>query len=82
MSRPIRCFTCSKVLGNKYEIFDTYVDKKQAFIDLKIERYCCKRMLLTSIDTHDLFQHYTLEHIPKYIKCKEEQTPDRIYNAR
>ena len=82
MSRPIRCYTCSKVLGNKYENFDTYKDKTQAFIDLKIERYCCKRMLLTSIDTYDLFKHYTLENIPKQVIVKTEQTSDRIYNAR
>lgn len=38
MSRPIRCFTCSKVLGNKYEKFDKYDDKKLAFKELGIER--------------------------------------------
>ena len=37
MSRPIRCFTCSKVLGNKYEKFDKYKDKEKAYKDLKIE---------------------------------------------
>jgi len=82
MSRPIRCFTCSKVLGNKYEKFDKYDDKKLAFKELGIERYCCMRMLLTSIDTYDFFKNYTLDNIPKYITCKNEQTTDRIYNAR
>ena len=82
MSRPIRCFTCSKVLGNKYEKFDKYDDKKLAFKELGIERYCCMRMLLTSIDTYELFTDYTLENIPKQIICKEEQTIDRLYNGR
>jgi len=82
MSRPIRCFTCSKVLGNKYERFDKYDDKEQAYKDLGIERYCCKRMLLTSIDMYEIFKEYTDEHLSKYIICKKEQTTDRVYNAR
>ncbi len=82
MSRPIRCFTCSKVLGNKYERFDEYDDKEQAYKDLRIDRYCCKRMLLTSIDTYEIFKEYTDEHLSKYIICKKEQTIDRVYNAR
>ena len=82
MSRPIRCFTCSKVLGNKYERFDEYEDKKQAYKDLGIERYCCKRMLLTSIDTYDIFKDYTDEHLSKYITYKKEHTLDRVYNGR
>lgn len=79
MSRPIRCFTCSKVLGNKYEKFDTYENKELAYKDLGIERYCCKRMLLTSIDTQEYFKHYILENLPKHVQYKTEQTLDRFY---
>ena len=82
MSRPIRCFTCSKVLGNKYEKFDKYQDKQQAYKDLDITRYCCMRMLLTSIDTYDLFKDYTTENLHPSITVKTELSEDRIYNAR
>lgn len=71
MSIPIRCFSCGKVLGNKYEIFNSYKDKQQAFIDLKIERYCCKNILLTSIDTEDLLSGY--DKFPESITLKEEK---------
>ena len=54
MSRPIRCFTCSKVLGNKYEKFDKYDDKELAFKELGIERYCCRRMLISHVDMSEI----------------------------
>jgi DNA-directed RNA polymerase subunit N len=79
MSRPIRCFTCSKVLGNKYEKFDKYKDKTKAFLELGIERYCCKTMLLTSIDTQVLFEGY--ENFPPSITLKTEKAKI-IHNAR
>ena len=62
---PIRCFTCGKVLGNKYEKFNTYNDKEKAYKELGIQRYCCKTILLTSIDTSEFMQDYT--NFPKYV---------------
>lgn len=82
MSRPIRCFTCSKVLGNKYEKFDKYEDKEKGFKELGIERYCCMRMLLTSIDTYEFFKNFDTMHLSNKIRCKQENTLDRVYNAR
>ena len=79
MSRPIRCFTCNKVLGNKYERFDKYKDKVKAFSELGIERYCCKNVLLTSIDTQDLFSGF--ENFPNSIELKTEKAKI-IHHAR
>jgi DNA-directed RNA polymerase subunit N (RpoN/RPB10) len=76
---PIRCFTCGKVLGNKYEKFETYENKEQAFIELGITRYCCKRMLFTNIDTEKIFQEYT--NFPDNIKLKQEKA-FVVHNAR
>ena len=51
---PVRCYTCGKVLGNKEE---TYIKLKKEDLDnidifkkMNITRYCCKRILTTSID--------------------------------
>lgn len=52
---PVRCFTCGKVIGNKY---DTYLELMQgeditesdALNELGLTRYCCRRMLLTHVD--------------------------------
>ena len=51
---PIRCFTCGKVIGHLYEEFETRVkngeDPGKVLDDLGLERYCCRRMLLTHVD--------------------------------
>jgi DNA-directed RNA polymerase subunit N len=54
---PVRCFTCGKVVGSAYEKFKERVEKgenaKQVLDDLGIERYCCRRMILSHIDLID-----------------------------
>ena len=79
MSMPIRCFSCGKVLGNKYEKFNSYKNKESAFKDLGIIRYCCKNILLTSIDTNDLLSGY--EQFPPSVKLKTEKA-NSIHLAR
>ncbi|MEM3519196.1 MAG: DNA-directed RNA polymerase subunit N [Candidatus Hadarchaeales archaeon] len=55
--RPIRCFTCGKLLGDKYAIFEERVKKgeepKKVLDDLGLKRYCCRSTVLTSIDMMD-----------------------------
>ncbi|MFB6216392.1 MAG: DNA-directed RNA polymerase subunit N [Candidatus Aenigmatarchaeota archaeon] len=54
MMRPVRCFSCGKPLADKYEEFEKRVseseDPVEIFEDMGIERYCCRRMILTSVD--------------------------------
>ena len=54
---PIRCFSCGKVIGSLFEEFKRRVDDGEAAKDvmdeLKIDRYCCRRMLLSHIDLID-----------------------------
>jgi len=51
---PIRCFTCGKVVADKWEPFDQRTkageDPKAVLDDLGLTRYCCRRMLLTYIN--------------------------------
>ncbi len=56
---PVRCFTCGKVVGNKWEAYikllsgDEDVDgvsEADALDKLGLRRYCCRRMLLTHVD--------------------------------
>ena len=61
MMRPVRCFSCGKPLGDKYEEFEQRIaegeEPEEAFEKMGIERYCCRRMLLTSVDaTDDIMQ--------------------------
>ena len=54
---PVRCFTCGKVIGNKYETYAKLlgedVDNGKAMDNLGLKRYCCRRMILTHVDLVD-----------------------------
>ncbi len=61
MMEPVRCFTCGKLLGDKYEEYKKRVEggetPKTVLDELGVERYCCRRMLLTSTDfTEDIMK--------------------------
>ena len=50
---PVRCFTCGKVIGDKWELFAEYArdrPESDALDDLGLTRYCCRRMILTHVD--------------------------------
>ncbi len=52
---PVRCFTCGSLVADKFEDYQNRVksgeDPAKVLNDLGIERYCCRRMLLTSVET-------------------------------
>lgn len=59
---PVRCFTCGKVVGNKWEKYlnllqADYEDKK-ALDALQLKRYCCRRMLLAHVDLIEKLLNY------------------------
>ncbi|MCK4223110.1 DNA-directed RNA polymerase subunit N, partial [Candidatus Bathyarchaeota archaeon] len=54
---PVRCFTCGKVIGDKWEEFANRVkegeDAGRVLDDLGLTRYCCRRMLLSHVEIID-----------------------------
>ncbi len=52
---PVRCFTCGNLIADKLEDYQNKTKSGEApakvLNDLGIERYCCRRMLLTSVET-------------------------------
>jgi len=54
---PVRCFTCGKLIGDKWEEFARRVksgEEPGAVLDsLGIKRYCCRRMLLSHVEIID-----------------------------
>ena len=59
---PVRCFTCGKLIADKWETFNQRVragDKPQKVLDeLAIRRYCCRRMMITHVEIIDEFLKY------------------------
>lgn len=55
MQIPVRCLSCGKVIGNKWEEFKERTgegeDKKEVLDDLGLEKYCCRTIFLTHVDT-------------------------------
>ncbi|MBS7646839.1 MAG: DNA-directed RNA polymerase subunit N [Candidatus Bathyarchaeia archaeon] len=54
---PVRCFTCGKLIGDKWEEFARRVktgeDASDVLDSLGIKRYCCRRMLLSHVEIID-----------------------------
>ncbi len=54
---PVRCFSCGKVVGDKWEPYSKRVaageSPKEVLDDLGVGRYCCRRMLLSHVDLID-----------------------------
>ena len=52
---PVRCFTCGNLIADKFNDYQTKVkaaeDPEKVLNDLAINRYCCRRMLLTTVET-------------------------------
>jgi DNA-directed RNA polymerase subunit N len=54
---PVRCFTCGKLIGDKWEEFSQRVESGEVPFEilnkLGIKRYCCRRMLLSHTNIID-----------------------------
>ena len=54
---PVRCFTCGNLISDKFEEYRETMQQSgsqspdEAMSALGIERYCCRRMLLTTVET-------------------------------
>lgn len=66
---PVRCFTCGKVVADKWEEFQKEVtrgeDPAKVLDSLGVTRYCCRRMFLSNVELID-------ESLKFYIHPREE----------
>jgi DNA-directed RNA polymerase subunit N len=54
---PVRCFSCGKLVGDKWEDFAKRVksgeDTGNILDNIGVTRYCCRRMLLSHVEIID-----------------------------
>jgi DNA-directed RNA polymerase subunit N len=54
---PVRCFTCGKLVGDRWEEFarriKTGENSSDVLDSLGIKRYCCRRILLSNVEIVD-----------------------------
>jgi DNA-directed RNA polymerase subunit N len=59
---PVRCFTCGKLVADKHAEFTQRVksgeDPKKVLDSIGMKRYCCRRMLISSMDVIDQLMPY------------------------
>lgn len=59
---PVRCFTCGRTVGGEWEPFRERVAKGEAarkvLDSLGLERYCCRRMLMSHVELVKEAAHY------------------------
>jgi DNA-directed RNA polymerase subunit N len=62
MMIPIRCFTCGKLIADRWEEFARRVKAgerpKKVLDDLGMTRYCCRRMFISQVDVVDDLLRY------------------------
>jgi DNA-directed RNA polymerase I, II, and III subunit RPABC5 len=62
---PIRCFSCGKLIADKYERYhELYQEGKglpinEVWDKLGIRRFCCKRMIVSHVDIIDDLLNFT-----------------------
>lgn len=72
---PIRCFTCNKVLGH----FSGCTINNDFFKENNIKRYCCKKILISSVDIH---KHLYGERNKSFYNIKKYTEVEKILLAR
>ena len=61
---PVRCFTCGRVIGNKWKEYarmvnEEHMSPEEALDALGFKRFCCRRMLLSHVDLIDRMLPYS-----------------------
>ncbi|MGI0090498.1 MAG: DNA-directed RNA polymerase subunit N [Nitrososphaerales archaeon] len=74
---PVRCFTCGNLVADKYSEFTTRVkngeEPKIVLDSLGLKRYCCRRMLISSMDVIDQLMPYNEAQWKRHIEFSSDR---------
>lgn len=62
---PIRCFTCGKLIADKWEPFTQRIQQEgekntnKILDDVGLKRYCCRRMLISHVPLLKAISEFT-----------------------
>lgn len=91
---PVRCFTCNKVIGhletalqnwkleNAYDIDDPDACLGSFFEKHRIERYCCRKSIMTHHDDSWYSSIHSKSDVPSTVRIQENVAEPCIYLAR
>jgi len=59
---PVRCFSCGKPIGSKWDKYQKFLadgkSVKEALDDLKLKRYCCRAAVMSHVQTIDIIGNF------------------------
>mmetsp|Transcript_104058 Transcript_104058/g.204080 ORF Transcript_104058/g.204080 Transcript_104058/m.204080 type:complete len:84 (+) Transcript_104058:80-331(+) len=76
---PIRCYSCGKLIGNKWErylqMLQSEKSEREVLDELGLNRYCCRRMMLTHVDLIEKVMNYNIYEKRGHQLGEEEPQP-------
>lgn len=59
---PVRCFSCGKVIGSKWEKYESLLSEgksvKEALDELGLERFCCRGAVMSHVESINIIGQY------------------------
>jgi DNA-directed RNA polymerase I, II, and III subunit RPABC5 len=76
---PVLCFTCGKMIADKYDKYNELLgldySEEDALTAVGLERFCCRRMMLTHVDFGDMLLRFNPADSQKNFAPRQSQLP-------